>query len=125
MLFGMDWHLQLHTGVNWADISQIDIFTDTQCTPVGHWYYKQSGATERYWLCGILIMGGSVLSQLKPSGLSILSCEKTSTFFTAKNVCRAPWDLSYLSYQAIHCELTMLQKLLPRGLIGASSFWRW
>ena len=87
MLFGMDWHLQLHTGVNWVDIGQIDIFTDTQCTHVGHWYYKHSGATELYWLCGILIMGGSVLSQLKPSGGSTFSAvKKTSTFFTAYNV---------------------------------------
>ena len=42
------------------------------------------------WLWGILIMVGCVLSQLKPSGFSILSCEKglglrPRTFFTTKN----------------------------------------
>ena len=42
------------------------------------------------WSWGILIMVGCVLSQLKPSGFSILSCEKSIglrpwTFFSAKN----------------------------------------
>ena len=43
-----------------------------------------------FWLWGILIMVGCVLSQLKPSEFSILSCEKglglrPRSFFTAKN----------------------------------------
>ena len=39
-----------------------------------------------YLLWVILIMFGCVLSQLKPRELYILSCEKASTLFTAKNV---------------------------------------
>ena len=33
-------------------------------------------------------MGGCVLSQLKPSELCILSCEKAAILFTAKNVAK-------------------------------------
>ena len=48
--------------------------------------YHVSQARPNCWLWGIFIMVGCVLSQLKPSELYILSFEKASAFFKAKNV---------------------------------------